>query len=170
MLVFLDIETSGLDPNVHGILEIYARTLGGTIFSRCIFPDNYVWDDVALTMHLQNGLLTECRTSGAKLAAVLRDFEEWLRCLGRGYPVTLVGKAVDRFDKPFLLHAAPSLAGYMHRNSLDIGSLLFHPVIGRIQTLAELCALHGITTPVHRAEADVLACIALYAIAFNVTT
>jgi oligoribonuclease (3'-5' exoribonuclease) len=170
MLVFIDIETTGLIPTRYGILEIYAEVYGTSVhssdcsFHAYIHPKDYAWQASALRMHIKNGLLDKCIESSKDVDAVMQEFYWWIQWLTQTEKVTFVGKGVDRFDVPFLLCECSDLVKYIHYNSLDIGSLLYQPHLhgSKIPSLTELCVQYGLPEQRHRACDDVAACIALY--------
>lgn len=172
MLIFLDIETTGLDPALHGVLEIYARAVlpeqswsDIEDFNVLIYPENYVWSSYCLKLHTENGLMLECLEKGKSQCEASGAYREWLK---HAFDITkcrltLAGKAVGRFDMPFLKHMCGDLSKYCHHNTLDMGSLLWKPQGSMaVLSLDELCRAGGMPKQRHRAKDDVTACVALY--------
>lgn len=136
----LDIETEGLNPNKHGILEIGAiavddalTTLGefrSTVFG---ITKRENLDPFIQNMHGVNGLLNEiavdfanhvkCGGPSKSEANVDSALARWI--LQQGYPagqVVLVGNSVH-FDQTFLKARFPETAALLHYRIKDIGAL-----------------------------------------------
>lgn len=72
--IFLDIETTGLDPEYHEILEIgavvtddrFLPTGSSAVFNAYALPKTPLsqWSAAALEMHAKNGLLVSCIKAG----------------------------------------------------------------------------------------------------------
>lgn len=172
MLVFCDIETTGLDSSLHGVLEIYARIFACeqswtdiADFNVLILPEDYVWSSYCLKMHTENGLLSECLVKGIPLRDAAKAFRYWLNAAfaAENQKLTFAGKDVGRFDLPFLTKACGSLSKLCHHNTLDMGSLLWRPSGSMgLLSLDDLCAANGLPKQRHRAKDDVNTCIALF--------
>ena len=172
MLVFLDIETTGLQPLTHGVLEIYAKAYPNEHswadipdFNALFLPENYVWDAYCLKLHSENGLLRSCLENGTAPREAIRTFRRWLSALfaRENQKVTLAGKDVGRFDLPFLTHTCGDLSKLCHHNTLDIGSLLWQPTGSmKVLSLDELSSAAGMPKQRHRAKDDVELCVALF--------
>lgn len=97
-LTFVDIETSGLNPDKHSILRISAtRTSDGAIFDKWICPEQGKWGDKkALEI---NGVDVEfLKTNGEPLKDVLREFSKFS---AKGGPGLMAGCGVA-FELSFL--------------------------------------------------------------------
>lgn len=97
-LTFIDIETSGLNPDKHSILRITAtRTSDGAIFDKWVRPEQGKWGDKkALEI---NGVDVEfLKTNGEPLKDVLRDFSKFS---AKGGPGLMAGCSVA-FELSFL--------------------------------------------------------------------
>lgn len=130
-LVFLDLETAGLDPNKGMILEVAAARVTPMLeiestFHAVISPGKsgvgIDWgqlDPVVQEMHAANGLRAEIEAGGGyahtEVAAGLRA---WLEL---GAPHTLAGDSVH-FDYRWLLNEMPHVAAYFSHRLLDVSA------------------------------------------------
>lgn len=160
MIVFLDIETTGLAPDRDLILEVAAAAVDPQLnpvsgFAAVLqrprsdaFPraDAYVQK-----MHTENGLWQECNASEITLVAATDALCAWLDSLGEGKH-TLAGDSVH-FDLSFLRVSMPLVAQRFSHRLLDVSAfrvareLLGYPA----QDFGPVA---------HRAQADVMASIA----------
>lgn len=130
-LVWIDLETTGLDPESRVILEI-----------ACLVTDrdlNEIGDGVDLTVHQQgraigqldpwcakqhaaSGLLEASRASKTSLAEAEAETLAYVRrhCLSGKAP--LAGNSVC-FDRRFLIRHMPRLEAYLHYRNVDVSSL-----------------------------------------------
>lgn len=138
LLLSIDIETTGVDPDTCQILEIGAVCFdtdnkdGHAYFEATVRPDIIVGEPYALAMH--KGLLERIAGGeGQTLDESMRDFRNWLKwCQHRnqGEKFTPVGKNLS-FDRSFLRkHPMFKELPLTHR-SIDIGNLYWRPHIDR---------------------------------------
>ena len=156
--LFLDIETTGLDPARDDVLEVAAALTDDkfnllesyetlTTFAKPI----HKWDPYCKKIHFENGLLHDMTTNAVvPLDSALDPVAAWLHALPPK-SVTLAGRSIH-FDLMFLNHRMFDEAAFSHRR-FDVS------------TLRQLARLRGEPTPdastdAHRAMADVLADIA----------
>lgn len=112
-ILWLDLETTGLNPEKDLILEIGLVATEG--LDRILDSTSIVIDHGAvhltptvLGMHLDNGLLKDIGTRGVKVpeayAQAITFLDTWFGSDAESY--TVGGSGIDRFDIPFL-KAAP---------------------------------------------------------------
>lgn len=131
MIIFLDLETTGLEPSYHTILEVAARLWPGDSYDsfQCIVqlrPGDYQRaDDFVQDMHERNGLWLCCSEASCSLDDAAVALERWLRCLKRAYPnelLTLAGNSIH-FDRAFLKVQMPYVEQLFHYRMIDVSSL-----------------------------------------------
>lgn len=161
-LLWLDLETSGLDPEVHRILEIacFYAPFDRPFDAEKIFsvPINVgVNEEVTISpyvmlMHEKNGLLLECFKSEVSLSDVevliTNEMSNRGLCwLDKDEKVVLAGSTIH-FDHSFLRKHMPMLNAQLSHRHYDVSSIKL------------FCTSLGMPKPpkaeAHRAEADVL--------------
>lgn len=161
-LIFLDLETTGLDPALGMILEVAACAVSPTLeptsgFAAVISPRRSglslpPMDSVVIEMHQKNGLFAALDVEGHDFANVYGGLREWLETQGPG-PHTLAGDSVH-FDYRWLLNEMPHVAKMFSHRLLDVSAFR---VARELRGLPP-CDIVG--PAAHRAQADVLASIA----------
>ena len=131
MIIFLDLETTGLDPQKCKILEVAARVwpdaFGLNTFERVIQlqPGDYQSaDEFVQNMHTESGLWTSCANAGCSVADAAVALERWLmglRTVDKALP-TLAGNSIH-FDRSFLKVHMPYVERMFHYRMLDVSSL-----------------------------------------------
>lgn len=160
-LVFLDFETTGLDPVRDQPLEIAAALVDHQLnpvsgYTSVIVPphaiDGSKLDPFVIEMHTKNGLWSELREGkGLALSVVQDSFDAWLGAAAPG-SLTLCGDSVH-FDRAFLRNwfLPQTFAKFSHR-LLDVSAFRV------AREYMQMPAVH--IEGAHRAGADVLASIA----------
>lgn len=157
-LVVLDIETTGLDPTMDQILEIYTYQLD--ITEKQFNPKNVFWEMVkwerlcgqayALKMNME--LIERSQKVGSWVHDVKKKLDDWFFNIPQ--PITLVGKNIAGFDKPFI---EISLGTKLPVDYRSIDPTIFHafPDDERLPNL-KLCAERAgyDLNKAHTAEAD----------------
>ena len=143
MYLWLDLETTGLDPNVHSIIECAAILTTpeleevGRVEAVVRIQQNTLWDIQAAQMHLMSGLVeanTVHPTKESRLAGAANVLDGWLSFqLGVGDPgeaarrlrkekVVLAGNSVH-FDRKFLEAHCPRVCTRLSHRHFDISVL-----------------------------------------------
>lgn len=169
-LVWVDLETTGLDPDRDVILEVacivtdsqldevvsYSRVTQSEPRSSGAFEAlTRIMDDVVLRMHAENGLLEEIRMgSGVPLSVVQADIcallDEYIVDDGESKPV-LAGSTVS-FDRNFMEVHMPLVVPRLHYRNVDVSTIRelcerWRPELNRFRPRNEAKA--------HRALADI---------------
>ena len=131
-VLFLDLETTGLDPRVHSIIEVGAIITDESLTE--IEPYHYIigespswnWSQYALRMHEANGLLDKCRAhKTGRLYEAERGLIKFLYDhVGQSeFPIILAGNSIH-FDKKFIEVHMPELNKLLHYRMIDISGAL----------------------------------------------
>lgn len=138
LIIWLDLETTGLNPHSCEILEIaaFASTLEGNRFTSCSRYGEFfhsvarishnqlerVYGDETLhAMHHESGLLAECVSPSAEpIHKMLKRFSDWLDRFD-GCKIMPGGFSVH-FDVEFL-KAAGGFRGHFSHHHVDVSSI-----------------------------------------------
>ena len=127
-LIFVDIETSGLNPDTDQMLEIAVvvtdtdlNIQGGT--SRVISPllglHPETWPDVVRKMHEKNGLLNELRAgAGVPHFQAEQEILDTLLPNVKSQESPMCGSSVH-FDRAFMRLQMPTLNKFFHYRNMD---------------------------------------------------
>lgn len=128
MKLFLDLETTGLDPSTDRILEVAAILLDDGMsvvldtFERVIgYPRvaHKTLDPVVLNMHEANGLWDACTHSHHHISDVDNDLERMLKNYDK--PI-MCGNSIH-FDRAFMSVHMPRSLARLHYRMIDCSSL-----------------------------------------------
>jgi len=165
-LVWIDVETTGLDPDSNVLLEIAVAVTDAELnildhpYTAVIAPDGrgaaaLIMDGVVREMHSSSGLLDEL-PDGIPAAEAEAEALTHIR---RHVPVAgscpLAGSSVG-FDRSFLTRYMPDLAGHLHYRNVDVSSV---KELAR-RWYPDATAAQPRTKSAHRALPDILASIA----------
>jgi oligoribonuclease len=132
MLVWLDLEMTGLDPARHAIVEIATLVTDDELEIVAEGPDLVVhqppevlagMDDVVRAMHERSGLVDEIVASTLTLEEAGRATMEFIRSHARE-PRTapLCGNSIGT-DRRFLAAHLPELENHLHYRSIDVSTV-----------------------------------------------
>jgi len=132
MLVWMDLEMTGLDPNLDVIVEIASLITDDDLNVVAEGPDLVIhqpdsvlgaMEPVVVTMHTESGLLTAIRESRTTLAEA---GEATLAFIKQHVPeprsVPLCGNSIGT-DRRFLARYLPEIENHLHYRSVDVSSV-----------------------------------------------
>jgi len=130
--IWLDLETTGLNPSTNRILEVAAVATDANLkvlgtynkvleYSEYDLEYSQLHPDV-VRMHTDNGLFEDCKKSVATHTQVDAELVEWAASLKLGEKPLLAGNTVH-FDKAFLAEHMPLFNGVLHYRILDVSTI-----------------------------------------------
>jgi oligoribonuclease len=132
MLVWMDLEMTGLDPARHVIVEIATLVTDDELEIVAEGPDLVVnpgaeamkeMDDVVRTMHTKSGLLTAIEASTVTLADAGAATLDFIRThVPEARSVPLCGNSIGT-DRRFLAVHLPEVEEYLHYRSVDVSTV-----------------------------------------------
>jgi oligoribonuclease len=170
-LLWLDLETTGLEPQSDRILEVGCVFTDvelnelGTFHRVLSYGEEFMrahCADVVLQMHEQSGLLAEVTGPFPGASGILRDVEEdliWFlkkhMSVFDRYSVVMAGSSIH-FDRGFTKYWMPHFDRHVHYRMLDVTAFRYAllPVVGADFKMQK--------TKAHRAMADIRESIAEY--------
>ena len=152
MLVWMDLEMTGLDPSRHVVVEIATLLTDDELVTVAEGPDIVVhagdeqlaqMDGVVRRMHTRSGLLPAIQASSTSLAEAGRQTLEFLRVhIQTPRSVPLCGNSIGT-DRRFLAAYLPEVDDFLHYRSIDVSSIKelcrrwYPDVLARAPTKAE---------------------------------
>ena len=129
-MLWLDMETTGLDPTRHQILEVACiitdEKLARLESASWVVRPTGDWlgniSDTAKSMHERNGLLEAAPKSMDPIAIVEDKIVAWLKEKGLEKDIVLCGNTIG-FDRSFVRAFMPKLEAMLHYRMLDVSSL-----------------------------------------------
>ncbi len=132
MLVWLDLEMTGLDPAHHAIVEIATLVTDDDLAIIAEGPDLVVhqppevlaeMDDVVRAMHERSGLVDEIVASTLTLQAAGQATLDFIRSHApEARTVPLCGNSIGT-DRRFLAAHLPEIENYLHYRSIDVSTV-----------------------------------------------
>jgi oligoribonuclease len=165
MLVWMDLEMTGLDPAVHTIVEIATVITDDDLEIVATGPHLVIhqppdalaqMEPVVVEMHTRSGLLTAIAASTVTLEAAGQATMEFIReHVAEARSVPLCGNSIG-MDRRFLDRYLPDIEQYLHYRSVDVSSIKelvrrWYPALAKSRV---------VKNGTHRALDDVLESIA----------
>jgi oligoribonuclease len=132
MLVWMDLEMTGLDINRHVIVEVATLVTDDDLTIVAEGPDLVVatpdaalaaMDDFVRDMHTHSGLLEEMAASTVSLEEAGRATLEFIRThVPKARTVPLAGNSIGT-DRRFLSAFLPEIEEYLHYRSVDVSTI-----------------------------------------------
>ena len=129
LLLWIDLETSGLDPRADRILEIAhgIAKLSDPFRLQCkaswVLHDEGPYSDFIREMHTKNGLIAECAKSSTKLAALEKTLLSFIPETSNYDQKTVVAGASAHFDLSFIRVHMPTLAARLSHRVYDTSAI-----------------------------------------------
>jgi oligoribonuclease len=132
LLVWMDLEMTGLDPTRHVIVEIATLITddelnvtaeGPELVVRATEAELALMDDVVVDMHTRSGLLEQVRASTVTLAEAGGQTLDFLKAhITAPGTVPLCGNSIG-MDRRFLAVHLPEIEEFLHYRSVDVSTL-----------------------------------------------
>ena len=152
-LLWLDLETSGLDPTRHDILEIAFKMEGIAQFERVVHVTDFdEMDFEAAKMHKGTGLLSDCLMSKHSIDDVRIAVDTAVRRCP-DHTIHLAGNSVH-FDRDFIRVNFKTLHARLHYRHLDVSVFQLRDIAKGVEPFNP--------PKVHRAMPDVERSIAIW--------
>ena len=132
MLVWIDLEMTGLDPRRHTIVEIATLITDDDLTIIEEGPDLVIgataqqletMDAVVKNMHTRSGLIEEIRRSPITVEAAAEQTLQFIqKHISAAGAVPLCGNSIGT-DRRFLAEYMPEIENYLHYRSVDVSSI-----------------------------------------------
>jgi len=132
--IWMDLETTGLNPEIDRILEVAVVVTTENLqalheYSKVVyFTEAWVAsarersNAVVRDMHTKNGLWEELSRSSCSLGDIAHELVELIRCHSWKGPPMLAGSSVH-FDRSFLRYNLPDVERLLHYRNFDVSVL-----------------------------------------------
>lgn len=129
-LVWVDLETTGLNPDSDRILEIGVIVTDSALnevvsLSRVLFTEDLVlqsMDPWCVETHAANGLVDACRNSVCTRPQSERDILDVVSAFADPRTASICGSS-PHFDRAFLRRHMPALESWFHFRNLDVSTV-----------------------------------------------
>ncbi|HEV2362294.1 MAG TPA: oligoribonuclease [Acidimicrobiales bacterium] len=132
MLVWMDLEMTGLDPLRHVVVEMATLVTDDDLKIVAEGPDIVIhaspeqlaeMDETVVNMHTRSGLLPLIQTSTVTIEEATAQTLAFIRLhFPRPQSAPLCGNSIG-MDRRFLVQHAPELESYLHYRSIDVSSV-----------------------------------------------
>ena len=132
MLVWMDLEMTGLDPGRHTIVEIATLVTDDDLAVVAEGPDLVIaqppdvlehMDDFVKTMHTKSGLLAAIQASTVSLEEAGKTTLDFIKThVPAARTVPLCGNSIGT-DRRFLAAYLPEIEEYLHYRSIDVSTV-----------------------------------------------
>ncbi|HMK64042.1 MAG TPA: oligoribonuclease, partial [Acidimicrobiales bacterium] len=132
VLVWMDLEMTGLDPSRHTIVEIATLVTDDDLEVLAEGPDVVVhaaaeqlaaMDDIVRTMHTASGLLADMESSTVSLEEAGARTLEFIKAhVPKQGTVPLCGNSIGT-DRRFLAAQLPEIEQWLHYRSIDVSTV-----------------------------------------------
>lgn len=126
--LWIDTETTGLDPEKHSLIEIAAVVTDDKFqevaepFQRILWPatDTKYWDPWCLVQHTKSGLFPACEKEGIQSYDVLNEVVNWATTTHSALHIDtkeiMVAGSSVHFDMSFIHRKWPTISKWMKEN------------------------------------------------------
>lgn len=130
MLVWVDIETTGLDPRVDSILEVGFVMTDDDLHVKATYSvvvrparrQEPTPGGIVHGMHTESGLLEDCEQIGVDPRLAEKSLRSWLESKIAAEASPMCGSSVH-FDRAFLAEQMPSVAEWFAYRNIDISTI-----------------------------------------------
>ena len=133
MLVWVDVETTGLDPDDDSLLEVAVvitddalspvRNWSSWITDQARYRSVYSLNPYVREMHAKNGLWEESIRRGTALSIVREDVMDFVRRHAPEPKTAILAGSSVWFDRGFLKKCIPELVDHLNYRILDVSSI-----------------------------------------------
>lgn len=135
MIVWIDLETTGLDPDVHSIIEVAmiitddkyneVRRYHALIMEDMTGPE-IKWDPFALSMHVESGLYEQWLRSYTHISVAETDIVHLIhKHVNTVNEKPRLGGQSVHFDRTFLKNYMPSVEDLLSHRHVDVTSIKY---------------------------------------------